>query len=785
MRYALLLMGLALGALTGATCVNPPLGADDPNLLTTLIAVTINSPSRDRTVPQGTSVDVNFSGAYDNDGSATITIFAENRATLAVSAIYTVNNVKGTIGPITVQWDTANVDAGLYSLRARISDGIRTRDHTAAGRITIDAAPSFVFLSPAVDTEKQTDTNLPIRFRAFDPENQGSVRIQLDTDSDHASGNEITINQQDLPTTSREITIDWNGRDTGNTAVPVGTYNYFALLEDGINPIREVEGLARIIVPEPPEEEEEDPPVELSIRQPSKNVEFIPGAPAALHIEFGVNSSSDTLIDLKIDSDDNHGNGNEVTILSQRFVEANTETDSFDWLGTNSAGGAPAPGIYTLLIVQNTGSGAATTRAGTAQIFLRSADTAETKQTWELASSNWTLIDPEASPSQRRDHAIAYDVTRSRSVLFGGLSGGTASNETWEYDRVNWTQRTINGPTARFEHSMAFDRDRNVTVLFGGTDGTTISDETWTYNGTDWTNAGVAGPGARHDHAAAFDRHRGVTIVFGGFDGTNLLDDTWEWDGTIWTLRAPASSPTPRRGHALAYDEVKQSIVLFGGQDAGGVNDETWEWDGTTWTQKSPAHVPFARRNHTLTSDTGRNLLVLFGGGGGNTALSDTWTWNGEDWGQLDPAQTPAAREGHAAAYDIAGSRVVVFGGGAGLPLISILEPNSTQTVDPGAFVSIRWRDDDPSGRAIVRLALDDDATPAEGAETGDPEVEVLASRDAKPDGVQDSFSWQVPATLDPGTYFLFAYIDSDGAAPHDNRAVAGGRIIVRDPTGN
>jgi hypothetical protein len=47
---------------------------------------------------------------------------------------------------------------------------------------------------------------------------------------------------------------------------------------------------------------------------------------------------------------------------------------------------------------------------------------------------------------------------------------------------------------------------------------------------------------------------------------------------------------------------------------------------------------------------------------------------------------------------------------------------------------------------------------------------------------VSDSFSFQAPATLDPGTYFLFAYIDSDDAAPHEQVSVAPGRLIIRDP---
>lgn len=785
MRYALLLLSLAVFVLPGATCLNPPLGADDPNLQTTLIAITLNSPGRDRTVPQGTRVEVNFSAANNTGEPATITLFAENRANLATTTIHTVHNVEGTVGPITINWDTTDVPSGVYSLRARITDGTRTREHTAAGRITVDEAPAFVFLSPAVNTEKQEDEDLPIRFRGADPEGRGRVRIALDPDADHASGNEITIHEQELPTTSREVTVNWNGRDSSGTAVDPGSYRYFAIIEDGVNVIREIEGLALIIVPEPEEPEPVDPPIELGIREPSKNAEFIQGSPRALHIEFGVNNPAEALIDLKIDGDDNQSNGNEITILSQRLIEANKQTDSFGWNGTDTGGNPAQPGIYRLLIVQSTG-GAPTTRAGTAQIFLRNATVTPSTQTWELANGNWTLIAPADTPTARRDHALAYDRQRSRTVLFGGrLVDGAVSDETWEYDRVNWTQQSITGPGARFNHTLVFDRDRNVAMLFGGTDGVTPSDETWTYDGNEWTSVATAGPSARHDHAAAFDEQRGVLILFGGFDGADLLADTWEWDGTTWTLRAPATHPSARRGHAMAYDAVKERIVLFGGQDASGPNDETWEWDGTNWSQKSPETIPIARRGHTLTSDPQRNVIVLFGGGDGSTALSDTWTWNGENWTELKPALIPAAREGHATAYDVSGSRMVVFGGSAGLPLISLLEPNTNQTVEPGAFVTIRWRDDDPTGRAVVRLVVDDDATPAEGSETGEPEMEILASRPATPDGVQDSFSWQVPATLGPGTYYIFAYIDTDGAFPFDNRSIAGGRIILRDPSSN
>ena len=102
-----------------------------------------------------------------------------------------------------------------------------------------------------------------------------------------------------------------------------------------------------------------------------------------------------------------------------------------------------------------------------------------------------------------------------------------------------------------------------------------------------------------------------------------------------------------------------------------------------------------------------------------------------------------------------------------------------------GSFVTIRWRDDDPSETATIRLAIDDDMNPQEATETDDPEMEILSGRVASGDGVQDTFSFQVPSTLAPGTYFVFGYIDRDGAAPFEHSSVAAGRIIIRDPNQN
>lgn len=119
-------------------------------------------------------------------------------------------------------------------------------------------------------------------------------------------------------------------------------------------------------------------------------------------------------------------------------------------------------------------------------------------------------------------------------------------------------------------------------------------------------------------------------------------------------------------------------------------------------------------------------------------------------------------------------------------PLIALWEPAATQTVDPGDFIHIKWRDDDPLGEdeddptpsAKIHIVLDDDGDPA----TAGDQITILQDWDAAGDGVDDTLDWQVPSgTLTQGEdYTVIAYIDRGGIGNH---SVAAGLVILRDPT--
>lgn len=140
-------------------------------------------------------------------------------------------------------------------------------------------------------------------------------------------------------------------------------------------------------------------------------------------------------------------------------------------------------------------------------------------------------------------------------------------------------------------------------------------------------------------------------------------------------------------------------------------------------------------------------------------------------------------------ANDGVSERVITAAGGlilrradANKVLIGLLQPAEPVTVDPGDFVTIVWRDNDPTGTALIRLTIDDDQFVDEAGETGAAQIVILNNRlagDPDDNELLNQFDWQVPS-LAPDTYYVFANISSGVANEHTSRA--GGVIIVRDP---
>jgi hypothetical protein len=128
-------------------------------------------------------------------------------------------------------------------------------------------------------------------------------------------------------------------------------------------------------------------------------------------------------------------------------------------------------------------------------------------------------------------------------VLVGALASEAPAQVLWAKTPA------VDGRSA---HAMAYDSSRARVVLFGGSTSIHLS-ETCEWDGSNWSRRFPSdSPPARSSHAMAYDSARSRVVVFGGRGLAGLLSDTWEWDGTNWVHRSPGTGPTARSNHAMA-----------------------------------------------------------------------------------------------------------------------------------------------------------------------------------------------------------------------------------------
>ena len=283
-----------------------------------------------------------------------------------------------------------------------------------------------------------------------------------------------------------------------------------------------------------------------------------------------------------------------------------------------------------------------------------------------MAKVLWTQKQ-DIGPRPRAGHAMTYDATRQRVVLFGGDSlDGLLFGDTWEWNGENWTQVQDIGPSGRAFHAIAFDSTRRRSVLFGGRNANGLLGDTWEWDGEDWTQVADSGPARRLGHAMAFDTNRRRVVLFGGA-AAGRLNDTWEWDGNEWVQQGD-SGPSARVHPAMAYDTRRGRLVLFGGaaEDLG--LGDTWEWDGTAWTEESDFGPDACAGGAMVFKGT---RVALFGGIASIASpapeplpeiFDRSWEWDGRHWTARQD-MGPGDRVFHAMAFDEARSRVVLFGG--------------------------------------------------------------------------------------------------------------------------
>ncbi len=303
-------------------------------------------------------------------------------------------------------------------------------------------------------------------------------------------------------------------------------------------------------------------------------------------------------------------------------------------------------------------------------------------------------------PAARSGHAMAYDSTGGRVVVFAGTDGLDYYSDLWAWDGEEWQDQVGEGAgseTPRWitGHSMAFDHRRGRLVLVGGTSfppgeggirRAVANEDTWEWDGQGWRRAiegdpeGDGSPSSQHLQVAYDSVHaRILAVAVAEREGQAVATEVWEWDGASWSQPASADpegdgDPPAREGGSLAYDARRGLLVLFGGR--GLADDEplgdTWELSGGSWTNRSAGLPggdgdPGARRCHALAYDRARGKTILFGGEAAR-GDTETWEWDGSSWARVTPEDPegdgdPAARCGHTMAYDPVRERTLLFGG--------------------------------------------------------------------------------------------------------------------------
>ena len=255
-------------------------------------------------------------------------------------------------------------------------------------------------------------------------------------------------------------------------------------------------------------------------------------------------------------------------------------------------------------------------------------------------------------PSAREGAAVAYDPALGGVLLFGGLSGTGASNETWLYRDGGWTNLTPSlsvAPSPRYKSAMAYDPVDQAGVLFCGYSGSSYYGDTWLFEGGRWTEIFPSpSPLATEDTAMAFDSTDGYAVLFGGeTTGGAFTNETWTFANATWTNRTSGAAPPAREAAAMAYDPALSGVLLFGGDRVGGgVYADTWTYSSGAWTNltATAGTAPPGRELASMEYDPVDRVLLLFDGYHYPSALDSERLFLSGQWVGFTPTVAPSAR---------------------------------------------------------------------------------------------------------------------------------------------
>jgi hypothetical protein len=296
--------------------------------------------------------------------------------------------------------------------------------------------------------------------------------------------------------------------------------------------------------------------------------------------------------------------------------------------------------------------------------------------TWsyDARSKEWTLIDYASAPEARYEFGMTYDSNNEVVVLFGGRTRETYYlGDTWEFDvsTDTWTRTSTSGPVARYRHAMAYDQTGDRTILFGGSSsGTTYRTDTMEYDASanSWYSGGT-GPAGRYHHAMAYLGSTGTIVMFGGYGSSGRLSDTQEYTTSTdtWSSKTTSTVPYKRYGHAMAYDPLNDRVYMFGGRETFELNETYYYYSSGSnryWYNVNTGTHPDGRSQSEMAFDS-KGICVLFGGYTSHH-MDDVWhISSGAYHWKLDIPPTRLRSYQTDLMYDHVNQQFLKFGNGA------------------------------------------------------------------------------------------------------------------------
>ncbi|MDQ5988115.1 MAG: hypothetical protein CSYNP_03871 [Syntrophus sp. SKADARSKE-3] len=230
-------------------------------------------------------------------------------------------------------------------------------------------------------------------------------------------------------------------------------------------------------------------------------------------------------------------------------------------------------------------------------------------QTWTWNGTDWTQVTG-TQPGSAIMGGMAYDSARNEMVLL------TTDMKTWTFNGTTWTQKAPAAsptPSSNSFFGMAFDAQRQVAVIFGGESGSSYPQKTWQWDGNTW--AEFAANSCTYTLSS-------TSIAYSAQTGTGSFIVTPSAETCAWTAASSASWITVTSG-ASGTGTVSYSIAA----NTGAARTGTITAGGQTFTVTQAGWV-YANSIGTRNSIKVTDMSGILSTAGGNITVR-AWDTNG------------------------------------------------------------------------------------------------------------------------------------------------------------